>query len=84
MNKDAVAKIKNKIKKNAPDIILTATTLTVAAAALYIAKKHLSAMIEIELPRVDKETRETLMKDEDFNLFKLSDNEYLLAGPTPQ
>ena len=82
MNKEKLVKIKNKIKKNAPEIMIAVSAVAVAAYGIYGVAKQVKTAGSFEfepLPMVDRETQKTLMEDADFGLYKLTDDEYMFA-----
>lgn len=84
MNKEKIVEIKNKLKKHAPEIAVAAVTVALAAYGIHGVKKQITAThlddVEFELwPMVDRDTQKTLMEDEAFGLYKLTDDEYMFA-----
>lgn len=85
MNKQKLASLKEKIKKNAPLIITMTTFVTAAAIAALKAKKLLDEVSTVEgfvLAEVTGEERETLMKDENYVLLHIDGDEYMFARKT--
>jgi len=82
--KEKFATAKEKIKDHAPEIIAFACAATAAYVILNVKKQFdtASGIFEPMTP-VDDDTREQLMKDKDFLLYKLNENEYILDRPVP-
>lgn len=84
MNKEKIAEIKNKLKKHAPEIIVLLTATALAAYGINGVKKQITATplddVDFDpMPMVDRDTQKTLMEDEAFGLYKLTDDEYMFA-----
>ena len=84
MNKDKIAKAKQKLKDRAPEIIAFALTATALVGGVYAVKKSLHPEVfsmdtDFRLEEVAGKEREALMKDKDFKLLKLTDDEYMFA-----
>ena len=79
---DKIAKVKNKLKKHATEIILFTSTAAVAVYAFNEVRKQFTATgsgVFEPLPMVDRDTQKTLMEDDAFGLYKLTDDEYMFA-----
>jgi len=86
MNKEKIAKLKKKLKDNAPFIAVigTLTVITVYSAFSVMRTINNSSSEEgsFKLDEVLGETRDRLLNDVNFALLKLSDDEYLYARRT--
>lgn len=82
MNEEKVTKVKNKLKKHAPTIAFFAiatTTVGLLAGSVFKQVKVASESVFEPLPLVDRDEQKKLMEDEDFGLYKLTEDEYMFA-----
>lgn len=82
MNKEKVTEVKNKLKKNAPTIAIFAvatTTIGLLANSVIKQVKVASESVFEPLPMVDRDEQKKLMENEDFGLYKLTEDEYMFA-----
>jgi hypothetical protein len=86
VNKEKITKIKSKLKKNAPEIVVFTVALSGLAYAARGVLKQVNAASEFfePLQPVDRDTQKTLMEDEAFSLYKLTDDEYMFARDVAQ
>jgi hypothetical protein len=87
MNKEKIAKLKKKLKDNAPIIAVIGTgTALVAYVAISVMRTINVASTEgsFKLDEMLGEERDRLLKDDDFALLKLTDDEYMYARRTTE
>jgi hypothetical protein len=85
--KEKFSKAKEKAKSHAPEIAAIAAGLALATIGLISVKNSVKTVSDVvfePLVPVDDATRNRLMKDADFLLYELTENEYLLDRPVPQ
>ena len=83
MNKEKIAKIKAKLKQHAPEIAIFTAAIAGTAYLVTSVAKQLSAVehnvIFEPLPTIEGDERKALMEDENFSLYKLTDDEYMFC-----
>jgi hypothetical protein len=86
MNKEKIAKLKKKLKDNAPFIAVIGTLTVIAVYSAFSVMRTINNSSSEEgsfkLDEVLGETRDRLLNDVNFALLKLSDDEYLYARRT--
>lgn len=76
--KEKFTTAKEKIKPYTPEIVVAVSVIVPAVIGIVAYKKQFASGLFDPMTSVDEATRDRLLKDKDFLLYKLSENEYIL------